>query len=131
MYIYLDIILARIYNIYLTSLIHFIACKAPNVDCVAHDTDVRICVPKLLTCDGEWQCKDGSDEKDCGNQECDVGKFSCLDGLGCIEGAKKCNGAEDCGDGSDEMVCGRKIYKSIIYILILLTLIKCLGNVTL
>ncbi|MGH0185369.1 UNVERIFIED_CONTAM: hypothetical protein FKN15_023867 [Acipenser sinensis] len=72
----------------------FVPCKDGS-DCVAHDHQ----------CDGEKDCKDGSDEDNC-PRECDKsGSFRCLDGRKCIESKWVCDGVPQCADGSDEADC--------------------------
>jgi hypothetical protein len=52
-------------------------------------------------CDGDPECMDGSDEKDCPESEL----FSCDDGEEKIPIDFKCDGETDCTDGSDEVGC--------------------------
>jgi len=53
-------------------------------------------------------CADGSDEADCGGDECSDGEFDCGDGS-CIYASWACDGYGDCADGSDELDCGSDI----------------------
>ncbi|MGH0151093.1 UNVERIFIED_CONTAM: hypothetical protein FKN15_052648 [Acipenser sinensis] len=72
----------------------FVPCKDGS-DCVAHDHQ----------CDGEKDCKDGSDEDNCPQKCNESGSFRCLDGRKCIESKWVCDGVLQCADGSDEADC--------------------------
>uniref|UniRef100_A0A8C9RYI1 Si:dkey-88l16.3 n=1 Tax=Scleropages formosus TaxID=113540 RepID=A0A8C9RYI1_SCLFO len=62
------------------------------------------CVLYSHLCDGELDCKDGSDEEDC-VLECQAGQFQCTHGRKCIDLGKVCDGIAQCQDRSDEMDC--------------------------
>lgn len=67
----------------------------------ACSSGANLCIPLAWKCDGEVDCKDGSDEALCAS--CLSG-FSCLSGE-CISLDLQCNGQKDCRDGSDEKGC--------------------------
>lgn len=73
-----------------------IACKSGGI----------ACVPNTWRCDGEYDCKDHSDEQDCKNTSCSFGQFYCGPGSDkCIHSSLVCDGDDDCPDKSDERNC--------------------------
>ncbi|XP_035827354.1 low-density lipoprotein receptor-related protein 2 [Aplysia californica] len=67
-------------------------------------TDDR-CIPRVWKCDGEKDCRDGSDEPpDCPVNYCPPGQFQCKN-KNCTFSYQVCDLRDDCGDGSDEEGC--------------------------
>jgi len=73
------------------------ACDADEGDFTCDSGDK---IPLDWKCDGEYDCEDESDERDCPEPE----MFACGDGDE-IPLSWKCDGEEDCPTGADEVGC--------------------------
>ncbi|XP_022248454.1 sortilin-related receptor-like [Limulus polyphemus] len=67
------------------------------------------CIRNSWVCDGNKECEDGDDEKDCsGVATCGPTDFHCFMSMGCVPQSDVCNGIPNCGDNSDEWNCNDK-----------------------
>nr|XP_029133644.1 low-density lipoprotein receptor-related protein 1B-like isoform X4 [Labrus bergylta] len=69
--------------------------------------DGSACILFRHVCDGETDCTDGSDEKDC-DSRCNEDQFQCAHGKKCIEQSQVCDGVSQCQDRSDELKCTKQ-----------------------
>ncbi|GFQ79328.1 hypothetical protein TNCT_58171 [Trichonephila clavata] len=79
------------------------SCLTGNLQCA----DRRNCIFSFGMCDGNRDCRDGSDEIGC--VSCSHGQFRCADRKQCIDSSLICNGEKDCSDGLDEISCGTAV----------------------
>ncbi|KAA8596152.1 hypothetical protein FQN60_011443 [Etheostoma spectabile] len=63
-----------------------------------------MCINAGWRCDGEFDCDDQSDEKNCTTSMCTADQFRCGTGR-CVRLSWRCDGEPDCSDRSDEEGC--------------------------
>ncbi|KTG37211.1 hypothetical protein cypCar_00029347 [Cyprinus carpio] len=75
-----------------------VTCNHKDFACASGD-----CISARFRCDGDYDCADNSDEKDC-ETHCEEDQFQCHNNL-CISRKWLCDGQEDCKTGEDERNC--------------------------
>lgn len=80
------------------------ACRSYEFGCATG----KQCVPQAWRCDGETDCRDGSDEEKC-PAACGPGQVPCTSRDQCVHYQQLCDGTPDCRDASDESIdnCGK------------------------
>ncbi|XP_046386652.1 prolow-density lipoprotein receptor-related protein 1 isoform X2 [Ischnura elegans] len=82
-------------------------CVYPECQPTEFTCENKHCIPTDFFCDGDDDCKDNSDEKDC-HDFCDHStQFFCAAEISCLPLSDRCDGVEDCVDESDEANCSK------------------------
>ncbi|XP_044029701.1 low-density lipoprotein receptor-related protein 2-like isoform X2 [Siniperca chuatsi] len=76
-------------------------CITPSVRCPRSSQ----CISQKQLCDGQRDCPDGYDEKNCMFQCKNPDDFLCSDRRACVPRMEVCDGRAHCPDGSDEKQC--------------------------
>nr|XP_014343518.1 PREDICTED: low-density lipoprotein receptor-related protein 4 [Latimeria chalumnae] len=63
-----------------------------------------LCINAGWRCDGDFDCDDQSDERNCTSSMCTADQFRCKSGR-CVRLSWRCDGEDDCLDNSDEENC--------------------------
>lgn len=66
--------------------------------------DSGLCINAGWRCDGDADCDDQSDERNCTTSMCTAEQFRCRSGR-CVRLSWRCDGEDDCADNSDEENC--------------------------
>ncbi|XP_028407153.1 low-density lipoprotein receptor-related protein 4-like [Dendronephthya gigantea] len=82
--------------------------KGENGTCAVNEFTCKDgeCILSKWECDGEPDCSDHSDEKDCDSYPtCSSSQFQCNITKDCVDEDWRCDGDIDCGDSTDERNC--------------------------
>ncbi len=101
---------------------HIIPCKRGEhiQNCKTFECNMKFkcpnfyCIPWNITCDGRWDCPDGSDEVQtmfCHQNRSCQGAFKCHQAVVCVHLGDTCDGKTDCPLGDDEVLCSLSSHK--------------------
>ncbi|XP_052077226.1 very low-density lipoprotein receptor-like [Mytilus californianus] len=76
-------------------------CETGELEC----DRLEQCYPKELKCDGNADCRDGTDECGCDEYICPDNRLKCPDDLCGMKDGKLCDGHSDCPSNKDEEDC--------------------------